>query len=140
MKPNISKDEFRIMAYLHENAKGFSEDFPFKPEDVAPALGIKIDQLQKHVSYLTGHGLIGTFQPQFLHYGDNRSDWELYLTSSGEDFMRELDEMLVQQLEAAPDAEPGTVQKITLKVAGFVYDLGKAVIVKVLADSMTGKH
>jgi len=99
-----------------------------------------VEQLQKHVSYLAGHGLVGTFMPEMLCFSDQRSDWEFYLTASGENFMRELDEMLGRELQAGPDVGPGVGQRVTLKIADFVYDTGKAVIVNVLTNWMVGGH
>jgi hypothetical protein len=123
MVNNISKEEFNVLAYLHEHAEGYTDLFRVEPQIVAKALGVDMKTFNKDLSYLAAHGLIGvrTQEP----------DWEkasiagLWLTGDGENFMRELEN------------QPGIARKITMGTVNAIYDAGREIIVKLLAEFLT---
>lgn len=128
MGNNISKDELAILAYLHEHAEGYTQEFQMTPGEVAQAMRIDLPKFQKDASYLAAHGLVGMQAMDassdegrlFLFVG-------IWLTGDGENFMRELEN------------QPGIAQRITTKTASAIYDTAKAVIVKALGDYLGGR-
>jgi hypothetical protein len=132
MGANISEDELKLLAYLHENAGGYTDMFTFEPEDLTTALGIGIEQLKKDVSFLAGFGLAGMQTSDTTAYGSRGTTFILvgvWLTSIGESYMRELEERLNKQEE-----KPGAVKKVTLKVVQEGWGMVKAVAVSVLSE------
>src|SRR5271156_2218541 len=108
MKANISDDELKLLAFLHENARGYTSDFPFDPDNVCSVLKIEGPQLAKDGSYLASHGLIGI---DIVTDRDGiESVSQLWLAGQGEDYMRELEN------------QPGVPRKVTVKV---VIEMGK---------------
>ncbi|HEX5243545.1 MAG TPA: hypothetical protein VFW23_09825 [Tepidisphaeraceae bacterium] len=129
MKANISQDELGLMAYLHEKARGFSQGFALDPTEVANALDIPFTQLQKDSSYLAGKGLVG------LNEADASSSdgpasilFGLWLTSDGEDFMREL------------EAAPGVATRITVAVVKETWSGMREIAVGVLTEYLRSRY
>jgi hypothetical protein len=135
----ISKNEMRLLGYLHEHAKGFDQRSQFKPDIVAQALRISLDQLNRDSSFLASHSLAGVASLDMSTFsGVNHKMVGIWLTGDGENLMRHLEQELDSQLEGAPDQTPGMAKRLTLKASDFVYDTAKAVIVKIVADYVTG--
>ena len=138
----ISKDELRLLAYLHEHAKGFDERSAFKPKPVADALGITIDQLQRDSSFLAEHRfvVVRTLNMSTMNNGNNHVLDAIWITGHGENLVRKLENDLEQELSGAPDQTPGKARRLTAAAAAFVYDLSRAIVVKAVVDYATGKH
>ena len=138
MTYNIRREEFLVLSYLHEHAEGYDPDFSFDLNQVAEGTGLTVAQTRKAGSYLSSLVLAVLTDPAVVTYG-NEDTKVIFLTGQGEEFMRQLEDQLYEVLATAPAEGGGKVTTITTKVGGFVYDTGKAVIVKVLADWMTGR-
>ena len=123
MKANINEDELRLLAYLHERAEGYDENFQLDPAIVGKELVLDAPQLAKAASYLASHGLVGmetadtsTFSGRsFLFNG-------LWLTGTGEDYMRELED------------QPGVGKKITVAVVREMGSTLRTIAVGVLTE------
>lgn len=133
MNANISTDELKLLAYLHENANGYTEHFRFEPQDVCAALGINDEQVKKDTSYLVSHGLAGM---QVVDFGTRGSPHafelnSIWLTGDGENYMR--------AVEAEVEKEkPGMFKKIGVKAVEVGEKIVMAMAVKVLTDKISG--
>ena len=125
MQHNISKDEMRLLAYLHENATGYDKRHELNAEVAADALGFSGDDLRKHASYLAGLGLIDVRRFTMLMGTPTYYVKGIWLTIKGENLMRELEN------------EPSIAKEITAKTAGAIYDAGREVIVKIVGDFLS---
>lgn len=125
---NISKDELRLLAHLHEHAVGYGEGFNFDSRVLLQALEMDESGFTKTVTYLSAFELVGA---RISRAGDGAATQSLirwvWLTGHGENFMRELEN------------QPGIGTKITSKTASFLYDTAKGVIVKVLGEFLAGR-
>jgi hypothetical protein len=123
MKANINEDELKLLACLRENARGYSDDFQFDPALVQSELNVPEEELVKNASYLASHGLIG------LQVAVTRDGCEgigsLWLTGTGEDYMREL------------DAAPGIARKVTVAVVAEMGKTLRDIAVAVLSNHFT---
>lgn len=132
MNSNINEAELKLLAYLHEQARGYTEDFMLRTAEIIPAIGIGEDQLKKDLSYLKAHGLAGmkvvnttainSKQTSFLLVG-------LWLTGEGEDYMRELENRL-----ADAEKEAGAPRKITLVVVQEGWAILKGIAINLLSE------
>src|ERR1035437_2075486 len=102
---NISEEELKLLAYLHENAMGYDQRFQLAPKKIMQDLGINYSQLRKDSSYLASHGLIGVVTHDTSGFGDPVGGSfilsGLFLQVNGEDYMRELEKA------------PGVSKKVT---------------------------
>jgi hypothetical protein len=125
MKANINEDELRQLAYLHEHATGYTDDFQIDPDNVRVELVVTDEQLAKHASYLAAHGLAG------VSVVTTRDGYEglssLWLTGDGEDYMREL------------ESQPGVGKKVTVAVVKEMGNALRTIAVQILSDLLT-KH
>jgi len=135
MQPRISRDEFAVLTYLHQNAEAYDESSAFEVDEIAKVTGLDPKDVKKSASYLSSVGMARLTRPTDVTYG-NMNDFVVFLTGNGENFMRELEDRLLTTLQRAPDVKPGSLAKITTKVGGFVYDTGKDIIAKALAEWM----
>jgi hypothetical protein len=128
MGTNITKDELRLLACLHEHAKGYGDAFTLDKAELLRVLGVDEPTLLRSVSFLMPFGLIGAKITTLGHGAETASllRW-VWLTAAGENFMREL------------EAQPAFAQRITMKTAAAFWDTGRAIIVKVLSDFLAGK-
>jgi len=125
MQHNISKDELRLLAYLHEHATGFDKRHGLKAAEVVRALEFSDDELRKHASYLAGLGLIDMRRFTMLI---GPPDYELkgiWITIKGENLMREL------------ESAPGIARKITSKAASAIFDMSREIVVNVVSEFMS---
>ena len=134
---NITKDELRVLAWLHEHAEGFGPDFKLSGRRMAESLGVDWVEAKKMVSYLGEFGLLGyRFKSQPIRrdtrepFGPPRAFDGVWLTGLGENYMRELE-------QRAPVAN--VAERVTAGVAGAVYDAARDVVVKVLAEVATAQ-
>ncbi|MGA2440098.1 MAG: hypothetical protein ABSH08_04010 [Tepidisphaeraceae bacterium] len=125
MKANINENELRLLAYLHEHAAGFTDDFQIDPDNVRVELEVTDEQLAKDASYLASHGLAG------MTAAVSRDGYEalssLWLMGTGEDYMREL------------EAQPGVAKKLTVAAVKEMGNALRSVAVQVLSD-LFSKH
>ena len=133
MNANISTDELRLLAYLHEHATGYTEQFRFEPQEVCTALEITEEQIKKDTSYLASHGLAGM---QVVDFGTRRSPHafelnSIWLTGDGENYMREIEVQVEKE-------EPGMFKKIGVKAVEVGEKIVMAIAVKVLTDKLSG--
>ncbi len=120
MNANINEDELKLLAYLHERAEGYDENFRFEPEPVGSELSIDDRELRKIASYLVSHGLVGMEASRFDN-GDVLLHG-LWLTGAGEDYVREL------------EAQPSVSKKITVAVVKEMGNALRTVAVAVLTQ------
>jgi hypothetical protein len=128
IKANINEDELKLLAYLHEHATGHNEKFQLRFVDVQNALRWDEAKLNKDASYLAGHKLLDVAVIDTSTM--NRISFRpigIWLTSLGEDYMRELEN------------EPSIAQRITVATVPI---LGKTLLdiaVAVLSGIATSK-
>jgi hypothetical protein len=58
MKIQISRNEMRVLGYLHEHAKGFDDRFMFQPNALITSLSITSEDLSRDTSFLAEHNLV----------------------------------------------------------------------------------
>src|SRR5689334_20039656 len=91
MEAMLKEEELRLLAYLHENATGYTRLQYFRPHLVREAIESDDDQMTKMLTYLDGFGFveidswIGGEQVVFFH-----------LTSVGEAYIRKVEAVLVE--------------------------------------------
>lgn len=130
---NIGKDELTLLAYLHEHCKGFSHTYKIRPDEVRSAISMSEADFRKASTFLTGFDLIGVDE-KGVFSGQKRSVLiGVWLTSRGENFMRQLEADLAAELAKVPESKPGMALKITTAVAGGLWDVSNKVIASVLA-------
>lgn len=139
MEYRLSREEFAVLTYLHENAEAFDASSSFNLSDVAEATYLEQREANRAVSYLTALRLAGKFPPTDMVFAGEGVEC-VYLTGAGEQFMRALEDQLAAEIGEEQVKQGGTARKLTVKIGGFIYDTSKAVIVKVLRDYVTGKH
>jgi hypothetical protein len=123
MKANINQDEMKLLAYLHEHATGYIEECALDPAKIKEALGIDDAELGKDMSYLKGHGLVGVRIITFRNAKGSVSEMQgMWLTSTGEDYMRELEN------------QPGIGKKITVAAVKQTWEQMKSIAAQVLAE------
>jgi DNA-binding MarR family transcriptional regulator len=135
---SIGQDEFMVLAYLHEHAEAFDKSSSFNVRDIAAEIGISERDVKKAASYLSSLGLAVMHQPIASSFAEEGQK-VVYLTGIGEQIMRKAEQQLVDELNKAPERQPGTVQKITVKVGAFVWGLAQPVIVKIVSDKIEGR-
>jgi hypothetical protein len=113
----INEDELKVLAYLHEHAKGWGEDFPVSKNQMMAALGWEREQFRKHWSFLAGHGLVGSRTSEVqVPIGFRKIPQTLYwMTVDGEKYMR------------AIESRPGIGKKLTVTVVSELWGMGKGV-------------
>ena len=132
MNANISTDELKLLAYMHEHATGYTENFSFDAAEVCVELTITEEQFNKDLSYLASHGLAGMSTADASTYGELNSFilTGVWLTGDGENYMREVEAQVEKN-------EPGKFKKIGMKAVEIGGDLVKAVAIKVLTDKLS---
>src|SRR5882724_6094421 len=91
MEAMLNEEELRLLAYLHENATGYTKLQYFRPHLVREAIGSDDDQMKKMLTYLDGFGFVeidswvAGEQVVFFH-----------LTSIGEAYIRKVEAALVE--------------------------------------------
>src|SRR4051812_5003639 len=101
---HIRESEQRLLAYLHENAVGYGPAGELNPKQVMRDLRLPEPELKKQASYLAGLGLLDVRAISQTTFGPSTHNMVgIYLTSEGENFMRELEE------------QPGIPARITVK-------------------------
>lgn len=133
---NISREEFAVLTFLHEHAQAYDPSGSVDVTNVAKVTALALKDVVKAISFLASLGLVGLATPSRLTFATEGQCF-VYLTGDGEQMMREVESRLADEIDKAA-AEPGPAHKITTKIGGVVYDVGKAVIVKVLTDWMSG--
>lgn len=126
MNTHISKDEFTLLAWLHENAEGYSDEFSYTEDELANHLGWERLTLRKAISYLDGLELLGA--ESISTYGNPIRFVRVWLTADGENFMREL------------EAQPGIAKTITTKTVGWVWETGQQIVIGVLTAYLATKY
>jgi hypothetical protein len=118
MKANINEDELKLLAYLHEHAEGYTEEFQLTPGEVAEEMQIEFKKFAKDASYLASFGLIGmnTIDNSSLD-GRSYGFMGMWLTGHGENYMRELEQ------------QPGIARKLTVGAVSELWEMGKGTIV-----------
>ena len=110
---NISEAELTLLTYLHEHAKGYTEEFGIPAPIAEGDLQVPAQQLGKDLSYLVAHGLAGrkvVTNPGFQRLvHDNTGQlvplkFIMWISGDGENFMREL------------EAQPGVARRLTTTV------------------------
>jgi hypothetical protein len=126
MKANITEDELKMLAYLHEHAGGCGERHSMGGAQLCRELGLADKQLSGNLSYLEGHDLAGarvtdasSFNGQFFIINS------IWLTSNGEDYMRELEN------------QPGVPKKVTLAVVKQMGTAFRDIAIGVLTNWLT---
>lgn len=128
MKANISEDELKLLAYLHEHARGFNKHFHIEAKALLADLSLTDDQLKCHSSYLEAHGLAGVTASFVGSLGDQHPIIRgIWITGLGEDYMRELED------------SPTVSRKLTAGVVTETWGVLKAVAAKVLGDLIVGR-
>ena len=135
MTVQISKTEMCLLGFLHEHGTRYDVTGQFNPPDVAKALGVTDEQVQRATSFLKGHNLVGTID---THSSLFRGAIAVWLTQEGENFMRKVEADLEDELMKAPDYQPSVGVRITAKAAVWLMDTAKGVVVAVMAKAITG--
>ncbi len=139
MTIQISKDEMRLLAYLHEHAQGFDDRFAFHPAKIATDLGITKPQLQRDSSFLSSHGLTGVRSLNMTTFNAvTHSLSDIWLTGHGENLMRTLENQMEEQLLNYTE-EPSAAGRITLKVMSFLWDKSQDIVVGIVSQYI-GNH
>jgi|GEM_PF-3969867 len=118
MTAHINEDELKLLTYLHEHAKGFTEQFSFAPDELERELGIDEEKLKKDASYLHDHGLARMRTLDKTTYaGLSFTLVGVWLTGLGENYMRSL------------EAQPSIGRKLTVGAVSELWAMGKGAIV-----------
>jgi hypothetical protein len=135
MTVNISKAELTLLGYLHEHAEGYDVKGQFPPTEVAKALDVTDEQVQRATSFLKGYNLVGTLD---THSSKFHGAIAIWLTQEGENMMRKVEADLEAELLNAPDYQQSVGVRITTKAAGWLMDTAKGVVIAVVAKAITG--
>lgn len=131
MKANINEDELQLLAFLHETVTGFGPSFAIAVRTVELGLGIDSEQLKRNASYLMEHGLAGVQGVGNLQITTGRRFFtatEIWLTGTGEDYMREL------------ECQPGIAKKVTVAAVKEGWSVIRDIAVRVLSAHLTPHH
>ena len=136
MNANINENELKLLAYLHEDATGYDVEHQIPSEHIMQGLGmedleISGRELRKWASYLEAHGLVGMVKDHEVTFETEGETpiAAVWITGSGENFMRELEERL-----KAEKKEPGPAKTITAKVVQEGWVVLKGIAVNVLSE------
>jgi hypothetical protein len=90
----VNETELEILAYLHEHAEGFGQQFALESPQIVESLGASKGEFTRAAFYLDGWGLIG-IDTSMDCFGDEGEITPIFLTATGEAYMRELDRRAV---------------------------------------------
>jgi hypothetical protein len=139
MKIQISRNEMRILGYLHEHAKGFDDRFMFQPNALIASLGITSEDLSRDTSFLAEHNLVKLQVRRVISIASGFQIHGLNLTGEGENMMRNLEAEMEDQLLKSPDHKPGLGAKLTVKTAEFLWDSAKGVVIMKVTQWLSGQ-
>jgi hypothetical protein len=123
MTANINENELKLLAYLHEHARGYGKDFKVDIGEATKAAGFDLLQFGRHASYLAEHGLVGISVMDVERFSEDDIIYEgLWLTGQGEDFMREL------------ESQPGVPKKLTVSAISEGWGAIKSIAASLLAE------
>lgn len=137
MGHRLCREEFAVLAFLHENALAFDPSSAFEHQEIAKALVFDEKEVARAVSYLRELRFVGKAEPEIVTLASSLQPL-VYLTGKGENFMRAVEERLEAKLNPPP-AEGGRGGKVGVAVVAAVWKVGEAAIVKVLAEKMSGR-
>jgi len=139
----LSRNELRLLGYLHANAKGYDDRFQFRPADICKALSIKPEQLNADSSFMASNGLLGIKSLNMTTFATadvgNHNIVGIWLTGNGERLMRTLENALDEQLQQWPDYVAATERKLNEKAAGFLWDTAKHHTTEVISAWIEGR-
>ena len=123
MDYHINESEIKLLAFLHEHAEGYGDDFTLDPDAVMKGLDMDARTFQLAASYLQELGLAGLRATRV----DDNSGSQVFifgvcLTGAGENFMRNL------------ERTPGIAERVTVAVVSQAYKVGTDVFAKTVAQ------
>lgn len=126
MNYQANEDEMKLLAYLHEHARGFGPNYPMDPAEVQAALELDQRAFHRAASYLEQLGLVGIRSELAESFAESELFlFGIWMTGMGGNFMRNLENA------------PGVGHKVTVAVVGQAWKIGTDTVVRVASQLLT---